>query len=1486
LSQHESTGSELSPVKRALLEIRETRAKLEALQRQRSEPLAIIGMGCRFPGGVRNAESYWELLRNGVDAITEIPADRWDANAYYDPAVDAPGKMATRWGGFVEGIDQFDPAFFNISPREAMTMDPQQRLLLEVAWEALERACQAPDRLNESATGVFVGLSTNDYAQIQLQHGAAADIDTYFGTGGAHSVVAGRLSYILGLRGPSMAVDTACSSSLVAIHLACQSLRARECRMALAGGVNTILLPELTMALSKARMMASDGRCKTFDAAADGFVRSEGCGVIVLKRLSDARADGDTVLAVIRGSAVNQDGRSSGLTAPNGPSQTAVIRAALANAGLEPREIHYVEAHGTGTSLGDPIEAQALAAALGEGRGAGEPFLLGSVKTNLGHMEAAAGVGGLIKVVLSLQRGEIPAHLHLRELSPHIPWPEIPAVVPTKATAWPAGAAPKRAGISSFGFGGTNAHVVVEEAPSQEFAPRPARPAEVLTLSAKTPAALRTLAGVYAEALAQPGNEFSDVCYSANIGRASFEHRLALVAASGPEAREILASFAATGVANAAHRMVSGVAPPSVEPGVVFLFTGLGSQHAGMGRALYDSEPVFRRTIEECTELLRPLLDRSLTEVMFDDQSEGGPLTQTMYAQPALFAIEYALAQLWLSWGVTPVAVMGHSLGEDVAACVAGVFSLEDGLRLVAERGRLMQALEGDGGMLTVFADEATVRAALSAEAPAVSIAARNAPTNIVISGKREALARIAAKLAAGGVKTRDLAVSNGCHSALMDPMLEAFERAAARVRYSEPRIPLVSNVSGEFARPEEVTNAAYWVRHVREAVQFEAGLEALTQRGHSVFLEIGPEPTLVALGVRCQPDSKVWLPSIRKGGNDTVEMLNSLAVLYANGVAVNWAGVYRDQQRRKVALPTYPFERERYWHDALATAAPTANSAARWSRVLEAAERGSNVGPLDLRLDTYAARWAALDRVTVEHMLAALSSLQAFTGGDDALTVDELIGRCGILPTYQHLMQRWLTRLEAAELVARRADGRYVSRDGLRAPQIEEAWQAATRLNADLPALLDYLDRCGRLLVAVLTGSESPLETIFPGGDFRTAEFLYEKWALVRYFNGVAAAVAETVAATSPQGRPLRVMELGAGTGGMTSALLPALAREGLTYCFTDMSEAFLARAARKFEAYPCVRYGLFDIEQPPAAQGYSAGGFDLVVAANCVHATRDLRASLANIRSLLAPGGVLLLYEVTEHLPWFEMSVGLIEGWERFADDIRGEDPLLKPAQWTRLLTEAGFSAAESLPRPGAAAEVLGHHILIARMPGEVGSDASGASNESRDQPAIAGAANVPAFPQPAQAPPLLEELAAAGDEERIDLLVDFVRQHVAQVLRLAKGRAVERRQRLMDLGIDSLMAVELRNSLGQGLRLARPLPATLMFDHPTIEAVAKFLAREWAVANSSDKPQETAKSKEPASAADSEAGDGQQARARQVADLSDEEVELMLLRKLGSR
>ncbi len=614
--------SKLSPKRLALLAM-DLQSKLDAVERQRTEPIAIIGLGCRVPGA-DDPEAFWRLLRDGVDAVREVPADRWDVDAHYDPDPDAPGRMSTRWGGFLEHVDRFDPRFFGIAPRDAVSMDPQHRLILEVAWEALEDAGQSPLRLSGSRTGVFVGITASDYAR-RLGQADLEYLDNYILTGTSLNFVAGRVSYVLGLQGPSMAVDTACSSSLVAVHLACQSLRSGEARMALAGGVNAILTPHGTIATSKARMLARDGRCKTFDAAADGIVRGEGCGVVVLKRLSDALAEGDRVLALVRGSAVNQDGASGGLTVPNGLAQQSLLREALARSGVRPAEVDYVEAHGTGTGLGDPIEVRALAAVLGLGRDPDRPLKIGSVKTNLGHLEPASGVVGLIKTVLALQHQEIPPHLHLKNPTPHVDWKSVPVVVPTVRTPWPANGGRRIAGVSSFGFSGTNAHVVLEEAPVVEERPGGVeRPRHVLTVSAKTEGALRELVDRLSRHLPEhPSLGLADVCFTANAGRGHFAHRLAVQAESKEELSRRLSEWRAGSESEGVvHAHVAG----SERPKVAFLFTGQGSQYAGMGRGLYETQPTFRRALEQCEEILSGQLARPLLSVMYPESGDEGRL--------------------------------------------------------------------------------------------------------------------------------------------------------------------------------------------------------------------------------------------------------------------------------------------------------------------------------------------------------------------------------------------------------------------------------------------------------------------------------------------------------------------------------------------------------------------------------------------------------------------------------------------------------------------------------------------------------------------------------------------------------------------------------------------------------------------------------------------------------------------------------------------
>ncbi|MEL6494606.1 MAG: type I polyketide synthase [Cyanobacteria bacterium J06623_7] len=847
-------------------------------------------MDCRFPGANSPAE-FWQLLSSGGDAISQ--SDRWKDSS---------------WGGFLADVDQFDPQFFGITPREAQSIDPQQRLLLEVSWTALENAAIANRTLAGSNTGVFVGISSSDYAQLRLHYGG--DVDAYLGTGNAHSIAANRLSYLLDLRGPSMAVDTACSSSLVALHLASQSLTTGECDCAIAGGVNLMLTPELTQTFELAGMMAADGRCKTFDAAADGYVRGEGCGVVVLKRLADARQDGDRILAVIKGSAIAQDGRSNGLTAPNGLAQQQVMHQAYTNAGISPQQVSYIESHGTGTSLGDPIEVNSLQAVLGQRDSA---CYLGSLKTNIGHLEAAAGIAGLIKTVLCLQHRAIPGNLHFQQLNPLIDLAESKITIPRELVPWDA--QEKYAGVSSFGFGGTNAHVVLTEgekvAPAASTTLKPRRP-QLLTLSAKTEAALQDLTLAFQQDVA--GVELANLCYTSNAGRTHFTHRLAIAATSSTELQERLGQVAA---GQSGKGIILGDAQKN--NAIAFLFTGQGSQYVNMGYELYQTQPVFRQTLENCSEILQQYLDCSLLEVLYKElPSATSPhpseqLNETVYTQPAIFALEYALAQMWLDWGVKPSILLGHSVGEYVAATIAGVFSLEDALKLIAMRGKLMQNLSPTGEMHAVFADEAKVQSIVAPFDPQLAIAAINS-SHVVISGAREAATEAVSKLESIGIRTKKLTVSHGFHSPLMTPILSEFQRVARSIQYHAPQIQLVSNVTGKLAT-DEIATADYWVDHVVAPVRFADGLTCLEQC--NILLEIGAKPILIGMGRSGGFEGArktLWLPSLRPRKQDWQQILQTLSSLYVSGVDLAWENVASGSNCQKVALPTYPFQRQSYW--------------------------------------------------------------------------------------------------------------------------------------------------------------------------------------------------------------------------------------------------------------------------------------------------------------------------------------------------------------------------------------------------------------------------------------------------------------------------------------------------------------------------------------------------------------------------------------------
>ena len=1622
-------------LERALRAMEEMQAKLDALEREKREPIAIIGMSCRFPGHANSPEAYWNLLHDGVDAIREVPSDRWDVDAFYDPDPDCPGKMYTRKGGFLDDVDKFDAYFFGISPRETVKTDPQQRLVLEVSWEALENAAISPKNLLGSQTGVFMGITNNDYARI-VERAGLQFIDAYHLTGNFLNFAAGRIAYTLGLQGPTMAVDTACSTSGVTVHLACQSLRNRECNLALAGGVNLILSPEISITSTKARTLSPDGYCKTFDASADGYVRGEGCGVVVLKRLSDALADGDNIQAVIRGSAVNQDGASSGITVPNKLAQAEVMRQALERAGLEPNQVDFIETHGTGTPLGDPIEVRGLASVYRRGRSPNQPLIIGTAKTNVGHLESAAGVAGLIKVVLSLQHRTIPPHLHFKKLNPAITLDDIPAVIPVQPMPWPRRDRPRAAGLSFFGGSGTIAHMIVEEAPELHLPESNSRTSHLFCLSAKNPVALNELAGRHESFLAAPAAaSLADVCYTADAGRSHFNHRLAIVSSTSEELRERLLAYRA-GTESAG--LSCGEAPGTQAPKVAFLFTGQGGQYVSMARQLYEGEPIFRGVVDRCDEYLRPDLPRTLRSVLYPNPGDTTPLDETQYTHVAMFAVQYGLAALWRSWGVEPSLIMGHSVGEIVAATVAGQMSFEDGLKLMRERGRLMQSLPTPGLMASLLADEKRASAALAPYRDRVSIAAVNGPESTVISGEKEAVQAIVNQLEKEGTKVKVLKVSNAFHSPLVEPVLAEFEQTAKGLQYTPPQVALFSSMRLEMVGEENLLDAVYWRQNLRNTVRFSEAMRKLYEQGYRVFLEMGPTPILVSMGSQCVPIGEgVWLPSLREDRDDWQQLLESLGQLYVHGVDVNWDGFYQNRRGRKIALPTYAFQRERYWVDSPSAAEqPTARLAVQASatdhpllgrrlrsavplfeqqlspnrlsflndhRVFDKAvlpataylelalaaaaetfddkqtavrnlvltqalvladdeertiqvtvtetepgsatfrifslhpqgekkkssawvlhatgdisvedegsrdgspqlvnladiqgrcpnkievesyyeslrSRGLQFGPdfkgieglwrqtgeaiglikipdsLSAEAERYHIHPAFMD-ACLQPVVAALSvpatsnsetqtylpqRLETFrvyrrpgdqvwshvvlrkaVGTDSAeVTADVEVfdptgqrvaevrglvlrraGREAIIPFEQEDFSQWLyefkweekprqiKRLESsssfipnplriaqallpysrrnrleqglqefASLLPRlealstqyvwqalrqlgcriqedltfttaskarelrvperyhrllgrmfemlQQDG-YLSRAGegwkvSRVPACQNPEDELATLLKKYPACsaeLILVGRCGQHFASAMSGESEPLELLFPNGSLQDVERLYKDSPYFRFYNELIQQAVLEVVGGVPKDRPLKILEIGAGTGSTTSYLLAKLPPQQTEYVFTDVSSLFISKAREKFSNFPFVQYRLLDIENNPSVQGFAAHAYDVVIAANVLHATQDLQQTLKNARTLLASEGLLILLEATRPLRFADIIVGLTEGWWRFTDtELRPSHALLSADQWQKLLTGSGFTEVATSPEQEGESVVSNQSLILARGP-----------------------------------------------------------------------------------------------------------------------------------------------------------------------------------------
>jgi phthiocerol/phenolphthiocerol synthesis type-I polyketide synthase D len=908
-------------MRRALDELRELRGKLAQYQQAEHEPIAVIALGCRFPGGCDSPEALWRFLSEGKNARTEVPAERWPLAEYYDAEPQTPGKVSSRYGAFLSDIDRFDADFFGIAAREAEQMDPQQRLLLETSWQTFERTGIHPKTLRNSRSGVFIGCMTQEYSEL-IKDEAAIDVHT--GTGNAPSLLAGRLAYYYGLQGPAMVIDTACSSSLLAVHLAVKSLRSREIDMALAGGVNLQLSVRAGITESQAMMLAGDGLCKTFDDKADGIGRGDGVGLVVLKRLSDALQAGDPICAIVKGSAANHDGRSSGLTVPSERAQESVLKSALADAMLTPAEVGYVEAHGTGTALGDPIEVGALSSVLGQ-RSGDNPLYIGSLKTNFGHTEGAAGIAGFIKAVLMLQHKMLPPHLNFTTPSSHIPWQSIPVKVVKELMPWPAAAGQSRvAGVSAFGLSGTNVHILLSEPPEQK-AENQAAAADLalpLKLSANSAASLKALAGSYQTWLQQHDAGLSSVCYQAAAGRTDFSERAVIVGANKKQFEQALSVLSQRPALSLSKGPVLSLSKeqayeglyvsgkPSQKPKLAMIFTGQGSQYPGMTQDLYRRWPAFKQAIDQCAGYLSESLDIPLLSLLFDSSEQQ--LQQTCYAQPAIFAVDYALYRLWQSWGIEPDAVMGHSLGEYVAACVAGVFSLEQAVQLVAARARIMQQAPGQGAMLAVTAGQQQLTGLLADHLSGLDIAAVNSARHFVLSGQTALIEQAKQQLERHGINYTQLQVSHAFHSRLMDPILPALQQELANVSFNKPYIALISNLTGE-AVGEQMSTPEYWLQHCRQSVLFADGVKSLQQLGCTAFLECGAKPVLSPMLSANAVDSEQIYASIRPNQADSI--LHCAARLYVAGFNLEWPEILaKPVQGPRPVLPVYPFSGKRYW--------------------------------------------------------------------------------------------------------------------------------------------------------------------------------------------------------------------------------------------------------------------------------------------------------------------------------------------------------------------------------------------------------------------------------------------------------------------------------------------------------------------------------------------------------------------------------------------